>query len=317
MAEKKGQTIVIKKIYVTAGGHGGAWKVALADFMTALMAFFLVLWLLGQSEETKKAVSDHFSTPSVLEYEFQNFGAEVTLEKLFLDLINEPMKAFQSFMEPIDKTPNFLDMGSQKIVMAAMAEQLGDVAKNAVVTSDTIEFDIMDYTLFIPGTATPNDSFVKVMEKVKTMTTGLKDANVTLRSLIFHQTVFDSTAATADRIASERLDLISRKIQASFEHSTVDLKGSIQSQAGKNIPEGVRPPGMIRIKIQQKEFKSTGQRARKMESLFGAEKDMGSYNKMVQELTEQKKKDQKIGLEESIAPAIDTGLPSFDETKTE
>ncbi|MBC7370261.1 MAG: chemotaxis protein MotB, partial [Bdellovibrionaceae bacterium] len=46
MAEKK-QTIVIKKITIVAGGgHGGSWKVALADFMTALMAFFLVMWLL-------------------------------------------------------------------------------------------------------------------------------------------------------------------------------------------------------------------------------------------------------------------------------
>ncbi|MEI6245718.1 MAG: flagellar motor protein MotB, partial [Acidobacteriota bacterium] len=33
------------------GGHGGAWKVAFADFMTAMMAFFLVLWLMGSDEE--------------------------------------------------------------------------------------------------------------------------------------------------------------------------------------------------------------------------------------------------------------------------
>jgi chemotaxis protein MotB len=116
MAEKK-QTIVIKKIIVQGGGgHGGSWKVALADFMTALMAFFLVMWIVGQSDQTKKAVSDYFSTPSVIEYNFQNFGAEVTLEKLFLDFLNEPLKAFQSFMEPIDKTPNLLDMGSAKVV---------------------------------------------------------------------------------------------------------------------------------------------------------------------------------------------------------
>ena len=118
MAEKK-QTIVIKKIIVSGGGHhGGSWKVALADFMTALMAFFLVMWLVGQSEETKKAVSDYFSTPSVIEYNFQNFGAELTLEKLFLDILNEPLKAFQSFMEPADKTPNLLEMGSAKVVAA-------------------------------------------------------------------------------------------------------------------------------------------------------------------------------------------------------
>ena len=89
MAAKK-QTIVIKKIIVQAAGHhGGSWKVALADFMTALMAFFLVMWLIGQSEQTKKAISDYFSTPSVIEYNFQNFGAEITLEKLFLDFVKD------------------------------------------------------------------------------------------------------------------------------------------------------------------------------------------------------------------------------------
>ena len=78
MAKEK-SLIVIKKIIVSGGGHhGGSWKVALADFMTAMMAFFLVMWLLNQTEETKKAVSDYFSTPSIIEYNFQNFGAELT-----------------------------------------------------------------------------------------------------------------------------------------------------------------------------------------------------------------------------------------------
>jgi chemotaxis protein MotB len=46
-----------------AGKGGGAWKVAYADFVTAMMAFFMVMWLVGQSEEKKKAVSDYFSDP--------------------------------------------------------------------------------------------------------------------------------------------------------------------------------------------------------------------------------------------------------------
>ena len=51
-ANEKKQTIVIKKItVVAAGGHGGSWKVAFADFMTAMMAFFLVMWLVGQTPE--------------------------------------------------------------------------------------------------------------------------------------------------------------------------------------------------------------------------------------------------------------------------
>lgn len=44
-------------------GGGGAWKVAYADFVTAMMAFFLVMWLVGQDSSKKKAISDYFSDP--------------------------------------------------------------------------------------------------------------------------------------------------------------------------------------------------------------------------------------------------------------
>jgi chemotaxis protein MotB len=44
-------------------GHGGAWKVAYADFVTAMMAFFLVMWITGQSKPVKEAVSQYFSDP--------------------------------------------------------------------------------------------------------------------------------------------------------------------------------------------------------------------------------------------------------------
>jgi len=44
--------------------HGGAWKIAYADFVTAMMAFFLLMWLLGStSEGDKKGLSDYFSSP--------------------------------------------------------------------------------------------------------------------------------------------------------------------------------------------------------------------------------------------------------------
>ncbi len=64
MADKKGSTIVIKKKKGGhAGAHGGAWKVALADFMTALMCFFLVMWLMGADEPTESTVTHYFNTP--------------------------------------------------------------------------------------------------------------------------------------------------------------------------------------------------------------------------------------------------------------
>ena len=55
--------IVIKKKGGHGGHHGGAWKVAYADFVTAMMALFIVLWLMGQSDPVKKAVAGYFQDP--------------------------------------------------------------------------------------------------------------------------------------------------------------------------------------------------------------------------------------------------------------
>ena len=55
--------IVIKKKGGHGGHHGGAWKVAYADFVTAMMALFIVLWLMGSSEKVKKAVAGYFNDP--------------------------------------------------------------------------------------------------------------------------------------------------------------------------------------------------------------------------------------------------------------
>lgn len=67
MADDKKQPIVIKKIVKAGGHHGGAWKVAYADFVTAMMAFFLLLWLLGISDEAMRGgISDMFRNPSPL-----------------------------------------------------------------------------------------------------------------------------------------------------------------------------------------------------------------------------------------------------------
>jgi chemotaxis protein MotB len=58
------QPIIIVKKIVHSGHHGGAWKVAYADFVTAMMALFIVLWLLSSSAEVKKAVGGYFRDPS-------------------------------------------------------------------------------------------------------------------------------------------------------------------------------------------------------------------------------------------------------------
>ncbi len=64
--DDKKQPIVIKKIKKGGGGHhGGSWKVAYADFVTAMMAFFLLMWLLGSTTDGEKAgIAEFFKQPS-------------------------------------------------------------------------------------------------------------------------------------------------------------------------------------------------------------------------------------------------------------
>ena len=65
MTPRGGKKIVIvkKKVVAAAGHHGGSWKVAYADFVTAMMAFFMVMWILGMDDKTKKAIEGYFANP--------------------------------------------------------------------------------------------------------------------------------------------------------------------------------------------------------------------------------------------------------------
>ena len=64
MSDSKRPIIIIKRPVIAAGHHGGAWKIAFADFMTAMFAFFLVMWLLSSSSPKQlTGIADHFKMP--------------------------------------------------------------------------------------------------------------------------------------------------------------------------------------------------------------------------------------------------------------
>jgi chemotaxis protein MotB len=65
MNDESRPPIIIKRVKKVAGGHhGGAWKIAYADFVTAMMAFFLLMWLLGSTAEgDRKGIAEYFQTP--------------------------------------------------------------------------------------------------------------------------------------------------------------------------------------------------------------------------------------------------------------
>src|SRR5512140_743170 len=69
MSEELQPIIIKRRKQSHAGHHSGAWKVAFADFMTALMCFFLVMWLIGQKEEVREAVAGYFRDPGKFMHE--------------------------------------------------------------------------------------------------------------------------------------------------------------------------------------------------------------------------------------------------------
>ncbi len=74
-AGKRSQPIIRREEAAAAGHHGGAWKVAYADFVTAMMAFFLVMWLLNATtEDQRKGLADYFSPNNLMSHASSGSG---------------------------------------------------------------------------------------------------------------------------------------------------------------------------------------------------------------------------------------------------
>src|SRR5690606_22875831 len=95
--------IIVKKVTIVEGGHhGGAWKVAYADFVTAMMAFFLLLWLLGATTENqRKGLADYF-TPTLVKLKEKSAGANGLLGgSSITDVDSYPNRAGQTGTRPL------------------------------------------------------------------------------------------------------------------------------------------------------------------------------------------------------------------------
>ena len=99
--------IVIKKISGHGGHHGGAWKVAYADFVTAMMALFIVLWLLNSSVKVKKAVAGYFNDPRSAQKETgaQNVGdaENLPVDKQNVEKLKERIQKAIQNQKDLDK----------------------------------------------------------------------------------------------------------------------------------------------------------------------------------------------------------------------
>ena len=89
--------IIIKREAPHGGHHGGAWKVAYADFVTAMMALFIVLWLLNSSKQIQEAVGGYFKDPTGTSKKVGNgqtgSGDNFTLTRDNMDKLSDTCKA--------------------------------------------------------------------------------------------------------------------------------------------------------------------------------------------------------------------------------
>jgi chemotaxis protein MotB len=106
--------IIIKKKGAHAGHHGGAWKVAYADFVTAMMALFIVLWLLNSSQKVQKAVGGYFRDPSGTAEQagsdMNGVAENFVLTKDNMDQIKEQLEKTIREVPDFEKLKNNIDM---------------------------------------------------------------------------------------------------------------------------------------------------------------------------------------------------------------
>ncbi|MBE0509313.1 MAG: flagellar motor protein MotB [Chromatiales bacterium] len=152
--DEKKRPIVIKRIKKVAGGHhGGAWKIAYADFVTAMMAFFLLMWLLGStSTEERAAIADYFQNPSAIP---GAGGASTSMIKLggALELPRgdgEPLRdpAIQQALETqaVEQSQSIDELIEEKLKLDELMEQLREQIENTPSLADFKDQLLLDIT---------------------------------------------------------------------------------------------------------------------------------------------------------------------------
>jgi chemotaxis protein MotB len=144
--------IIVKKQSSHAGAHhGGAWKVAYADFVTAMMALFIVLWLLNSSKQIREAVGGYFKDPSGKYTKVGNgatgkgSGESITAKKDNMAKLKEELQAAMQKMNILDKLKNQIEM---------------------TITSEGLRIELLETekgTFFASGAAEPNEDGKQVM----------------------------------------------------------------------------------------------------------------------------------------------------------
>ena len=182
--------IIVKKVTVVEGGHhGGAWKVAYADFVTAMMAFFLLLWLLGATtEKQRKGLADYF-TPTLVKLKEGSAGSNGMLGgSSITDVDNYPNRAGQTGTKTMtiprdttggpkeggERVKKMQEMQQRLAAKLAQSERLARLGKQVrmVDTTQGIRIDLVDdadFSMFQLGTTVLTGEAAQLLEAIGAM----------------------------------------------------------------------------------------------------------------------------------------------------
>lgn len=148
MADDKAPVIIKRINKGHAGAHGGAWKVAFADFMTAMMAFFLVMWLMGADEETKAAIADYFTTATIFKGGSDSLGKIGSTPNSAYSVLNGQEGQFDQadVTEPARPRPVYLQ--EHKVLSKLVDELFDGNAFSADFNSEYLKFAIPGNIVF-------------------------------------------------------------------------------------------------------------------------------------------------------------------------
>ena len=144
------EIIIIKKKSRHDSHHGGAWKVAYADFVTAMMALFIVLWLMNASKQVQEAVGGYFKDPrglaKVVGTNKDGAGDYVALKKENMQRLKEELLRSIHHLDPLDKLKNQIEI---------------------TITQEGLRIELMESangTFFESGSATPTPALRELLE---------------------------------------------------------------------------------------------------------------------------------------------------------
>ncbi len=144
--------IIVKKINKHGGHHGGAWKVAYADFVTAMMALFIVLWILGQNEEVIKNVAGYFKDPV-------GFSEKVKAISVIGAGVSLPSDSANSVIEKINQRK--LEMERLNAMKDSIVSSLSNNQEFSNLL-DQIKMEIVDEGLRIEMVESNDDVFFEI-----------------------------------------------------------------------------------------------------------------------------------------------------------